>query len=364
MADAGRLVADWVRPEIRALSAYHVPPASGLVKLDAMENPYGWPGPMVDAWLARLREVELNRYPDPGADALKAALKRSLGLPVDACLLLGNGSDELIQMIALALAAPGRTVLAPEPSFVMYRMIATFTGMDYVGVPLSAGDYALDRDAMVEAITTHRPAVVFLAYPNNPTGNLFDDAAIEAVLVSAPGLVVIDEAYAPFAEASWLERLNAHPNLVVMRTLSKLGLAGLRLGMLAGSSDWLDQFEKLRLPYNVGVLNQASAAFALEHEALFAEQTALIREERARLFDALAALPGVTPSPSRANFILLRVPTGRAGALFDALKAAGVLVKALDGSSPLLADCLRVTVGMPEENDAFLAALTAALASG
>jgi len=364
MTDSSRLVDRWVRPEIRALDAYHVPPAAGLVKLDAMENPYRWPESMVADWLEQLRSVEMNRYPDPGAEALKSALARSLDLPDSCGLLLGNGSDELIQMIALVLAAPGRTILAPEPSFIMYRMIATFTGMEYAGVPLTGDDFALDRDAMLAAIESHQPAIVFLAYPNNPTGNLFDDATIEAVLAAAPGLVVIDEAYAPFAESSWLGRLGKYPNLLVMRTLSKLGLAGLRLGLLAGAPVWLEQFDKVRLPYNIGVLNQASATFALEHEAVFEQQTAMIRTERGRLQAALAALPGVTPYPSRANFILLRVPPGQAGALFDALKTAGVLVKSLDGSSPRLADCLRVTVGRPEENDAFLKALVNALEQG
>jgi histidinol-phosphate aminotransferase len=349
MADVTQLVERWVRPEIRALSAYHVPPAAGLIKLDAMENPYGWPEEVVAAWLERLRGVALNRYPDPGATELKRGLHDALDLGEGTELLLGNGSDELIQMIAMTLAEPGRVVLAPEPSFVMYRMIATFTGMDYVGVPLASDDFALDRDAMLAAIAEHDPAVIFLAYPNNPTGNLFDDASIEAILAATQGLVVIDEAYAPFAECSWLDRLGDFPNLVVMRTLSKLGLAGLRLGLLAGAPAWLGQFDKVRLPYNIGVLNQASASFALEHQALF------------ELHDALAALPGIVPLPSRANFILLRVPAGQAGLLFAALREAGVLVKSLDGSSPLLADCLRVTVGTPEENDLFLTALAGAL---
>jgi histidinol-phosphate aminotransferase len=362
MADVTQLVERWVRPEIRALSAYHVPPAAGLIKLDAMENPYGWPEEVVAAWLERLRGVALNRYPDPGAAELKQGLRDALDLGEGTELLLGNGSDELIQMIAMTLAEPGRVVLAPEPSFVMYRMIATFTGMDYVGVPLVGDDFTLDRDAMLAAIAEYDPAVIFLAYPNNPTGNLFDDASIEAILAATQGLVVIDEAYAPFAECSWLERLGDFPNLVVMRTLSKLGLAGLRLGLLAGAPAWLGQFDKVRLPYNIGVLNQASASFALEHQALFDEQTARIRNERARLHDVLAALPGIVPLPSRANFILLRVPAGQAGLLFAALREAGVLVKSLDGSSPLLADCLRVTVGTPEENDAFVAALRKALA--
>jgi histidinol-phosphate aminotransferase len=344
MADVTQLVERWIRPEIRALSAYHVPPAAGLIKLDAMENPYGWPEEVVAAWLERLRGVALNRYPDPGAAELKQGLRDVLDLGEGTELLLGNGSDELIQMIAMTLAEPGRVVLAPEPSFVMYRMIATFTGMDYVGVPLVGDDFTLDRDAMLAAIAEHDPAVIFLAYPNNPTGNLFDDASIEAILAATQGLVVIDEAYAPFAECSWLDRLGDFPNLVVMRTLSKLGLAGLRLGLLAGAPAWLGQFDKVRLPYNIGVLNQASASFALEHQALFD-----------------AALPGIVPLPSRANFILLRVPAGQAGLLFAALREAGVLVKSLDGSSPLLADCLRVTVGTPEENDLFLTALAGAI---
>ncbi len=350
----------WVRPEIRALSAYHVPEAAGLIKLDAMENPFPWPEELRAAWLDRLRDVPLNRYPDPAGRALVARLREAMAIPADQAVLLGNGSDELIQIIALAVAGEGRSVLAPAPSFVMYEMIARFAGLDFVGVPLRA-DFSLDLPAMRAAIARHRPAVIFLAYPNNPTGNHWARADVEAVLDAAPGLVVVDEAYEPFADDSFMADLGRWPHLLVMRTLSKFGLAGLRLGYLCGPADWLAEFDKLRLPYNINVLTQVTAAFALEHKAVFDAQAEAIRAERARLAAALAALPGLMVHPSAANFLLLRVPAGRADALHAGLRAAGVLVKNLSGAGGLLADCLRVTVGTPAENDALLAAFEALL---
>jgi len=351
-------VARWVRPEIRALSAYHVPPAQGFIKLDAMENPYRWPASMVDEWLSLLRDVSLNRYPDPSASAVKARLAEAMEVPAGMDVLLGNGSDEIIQMIAMSLAAPGCVVLAPEPSFVMYKMIATFVGMDYVGVPLvsrGAADFALDVDAMLAAIERHQPAVVFLAYPNNPTGNLFDAHAVEAVIKASPGLVVVDEAYHAFAGSSFMERLGRYDNLVVMRTVSKMGLAGLRLGLLAGPKAWLGEFDKTRLPYNINVLTQVSADFALAHRAVLDEQTTQICRDREALMQALTTIKGVTAFPSRANFILFRV--AQADQVFAALKARGVLIKNLNGAGGVLGGCLRVTVGSAEENSAFLQAL-------
>ncbi len=349
-----------VRPEILALKAYHVPPAAGFIKLDAMENPYHWPDPLVQEWLEELRRVELNRYPDPTASRLKARLRTVMALPEPASLLLGNGSDELIQMILLTLGRPGAKVLAPEPGFAMYRIIAECVGMEYVGVPLGEG-FALDAAAMGAAIAEHDPAVVFIAYPNNPTGNLFDPAAVREVIAASRGLVVIDEAYHAFAGDSFADALTEFDHVLVMRTVSKMGLAGLRLGVLAGPQAWLEQIEKTRLPYNINVLTQVSADFALRHGALLDEQTQRIRRDREALYGALAATAGVEPFPSRANFILFRVGPGRAGAVFETLKHGGVLIKNLEGAHPALADCLRVTVGTPEENRAFLAALHTAL---
>jgi histidinol-phosphate aminotransferase len=356
-----QLVEHWVRPEIRALSAYHVADATGLIKLDAMENPYTWPDALRDEWAALLRDTDVNRYPDPHASGLVPRLRAAMAIPDDMGVLLGNGSDEIIQMIAMALAGPNRALLSVEPGFVMYRMIAGFCGMKYVGVPLRGEDFGLDLPALLQAIAETEPAVVFLAYPNNPTGNLFDRDALLQVIEAAPGLVVIDEAYAPFTDASFMGELGRWDNLVVMRTVSKMGLAGLRLGLLAGPRAWLDEFDKVRLPYNINVLTQASAEFALRHQGVFDEQTAAIRAERARLSDALTAMAGLTVFPSEANFILVRVPAGRAGELFEGLKAGGVLVKKLDGAHPLLAHTLRLTVGTREENDALLRVLAALL---
>jgi len=349
-----------VRPAIRALSSYHVPPAAGLVKLDAMENPWPWPEALRQDWLQRLQQVELNRYPDPGARELQAGMRLAMGVPDAAAVLLGNGSDELIQMIIQTVAAPGRTVLAPEPTFVMYRQIAAVAGMEFRGVPLRA-DFSLDREAMLDALERLQPALTFLAYPNNPTGNLFDTADIEAVLSRADGLVVVDEAYAPFTDASFMARLPDYENLLLLRTVSKMGLAGLRLGLLAGDPGWLEQIDKTRLPYNLGTLNQVTGSFALAHRDVFEAQARQIREARAELFAGLQALPQLEVYPSEANFILFRVPAGAAGKLFAGLKAAGILIKNLDGSAAALQDCLRVTVGTPAENSAFLNALRALL---
>jgi len=345
-----------VRPEIQALAAYHVPDPGDLVKLDAMENPWPWPASLRAQWYAALETVSLNRYPDPGARELQAAMRQAMDVPDAAAIVLGNGSDELIQMIIQSVAAPGRAVMAPEPTFVMYRQLALVGGMAFAGVPLRE-DFSLDAAAMLEAIAVRQPAVVFLAFPNNPTGNLFDAGVIRQVLDEAPGLVVVDEAYAPFTDASFMPLLPEHDNLLVLRTVSKMGLAGLRLGLLAGAPAWLEQIDKTRLPYNLGTLNQATGRFALQHKSVFDMQAGLIRQDRADLLAGLLTLPGLTVYPSEANFILFRVPGGQAPAIHAGLRDAGILVKILDGSAPALADCLRVTVGTAGENSLFLAAL-------
>ncbi|MGH8649586.1 MAG: histidinol-phosphate transaminase [Burkholderiales bacterium] len=343
---------------MRALKAYSVPDSTGMVKLDAMENPYPLP-PELRGRIARLVEhAALNRYPDPSAPALKARLRRAFGVPDGMEMLLGNGSDELIQMLALAARRPGAAVLGVEPSFVMFRLIATAAGAPYVGVDLR-DDYSLDIEKLLGAVERHRPGLIFIAYPNNPTGNLFDAGLIERVIEAAPGLVVIDEAYHGFSGESFLPRLAGYPNLLVMRTLSKLGLAGIRLGVLMGAERWIRQLDKLRLPYNVNTLTQLIAAVVLEYGSVLTDQAAAIKLERGRLLGELRRVPGVTAYPSDANFILFRI--SEAERIFDGLKRRGVLIKSLHGSHRLLADCLRVTVGTPDENTAFLTALTQTL---
>ncbi len=352
--------AHWIRPAIRALSAYHVPDAAGLIKLDAMENPNHWPAPMREQWLSVLRDVEINRYPDPGAAQLKQTLRDVMAVPSGSDIILGNGSDELIQMIMMAMAAPGRVVLAPTPSFVMYQMLSAFVDMTFVGVPLNA-DFTLPRAAMLTAIRQQQPAVIFLAYPNNPSGNLWDVDTLHAIIQAAPGVVVLDEAYHAFAASSFMDQLPRYDNLLVMRTVSKMGLAGLRLGLLAGAPAWLNEFDKIRLPYNINVLTQASARFALQHISVLNEQTQRICLDRTALLTALQSMKGLQVFPSQANFILFRTPVGRAQGIFDELKLNKVLIKNLSGVGGLLRDCLRVTVGTAQENEVFLAALRSAL---
>ena len=348
-----------IRPEVLSLSAYHVPPARGMVKLDAMENPYLLPDDLREEIAHLAANAPINRYPDPSAGTLKDALREALGIPPGMEIMLGNGSDEIIQIVALACARPGATVLSVEPAFVMFRMIAAFAGMNYAGVPLRV-DFSLDVDTVLEAISRHRPALVFIAYPNNPTGNLFDACAISRIIEAAPGLVVVDEAYHAFANASFMDKLTQYPNLLLMRTLSKLGLAGLRLGLLAGRPEWLLQLEKLRLPYNVGIVTQLVAEKVLQHPDVLLQQAAAIKKERAVLWTRLAAINGLESFPTDANFILFRV--SEAGNVFQELKKRGILIKNLDGTHPLLKNCLRVTVGRPDENALFLTALEASLA--
>jgi len=343
-----------VRREILDLHAYHVPDSAGYVKLDAMENPYPLPQSLRDEIAAAVASATINRYPDPSAASLKAKIREVTGLPEGTEVMLGNGSDELIQLLAMAVGKPGAVLLSVEPSFVMYKMIAAFTGMRYVGVPLAA-DFSLDLAATLAAIEREQPALVFLAYPNNPTGNLFSADAVKQIIAAAPGLVVVDEAYYAFASDSFIPHLARYPNLLVMRTYSKLGMAGLRLGFLAGSAAWLEQLEKLRLPYNVGVLPQLVAEKLLDHHAVLLGQAEQIKLERNELHRKLEAIPGMQVYPSEANFLLFRV--ANASAVFDGLKQRGVLIKNLNGGHPMLRDCLRVTVGTADEGAKFMAAL-------
>lgn len=348
---------DLIRPEIDALKAYHVADASGYLKLDAMENPHTLPAPMRAELGALLAEALIHRYPDPQAETVKQRLVQALDLPTEAEILLGNGSDEIIQIIAMTLARPGATLLALEPSFVMYRMIATFCGLGYVGVPLKA-DFALDMPATLDAIRTHRPAVTFIAYPNNPTGNRFSPEDVATLIeAAAPGLVVVDEAYHAFAADSFMPRVLDYPNVVVMRTLSNAPSQSADPTKKPKRNPAKPSLDKVRLPYNINVLTQVAASYALDHIAVFNAQAADIRAERSRLAAGLAALSGWTVYPSEANFLLARVPD--APAVFAGLKAAGILIKNLHGAHPMLDNCLRFTVGSRSDNDAVLSALAA-----
>ena len=347
-----------MRQDLQSMHGYAVQPSAGLVKLDTMENPFPLPEPLRRALGERLAAVALNRYPAERGDVLRAALAAHAHMPPGCDIMLGNGSDELISMLTLACDVPGACVLAPLPGFVMYELSARLQGLKFVGVPLTP-DFELDLPALLAAVREHRPALIYLAYPNNPTANLWDDAAIDAIIDAAPGLVVMDEAYQPFAARDSMRRLVRHPHVLLMRTMSKFGLAGVRIGYLMGRRELIQEVDKLRPPFNISVLNCEAALFALEHADEYARQAAVIREERDRLLPALQAIQGVTPFPSQANMILVRVAD--AGRTFEGMKSRGVLVKNVSTLHPLLKECLRLTVGTPQENQLMLQALQKSL---
>ena len=363
MSFIDNLIANTIRPDVRAIGAYHVPDASGYLKLDAMENPYVLPAALSAELGNRLADAMLNRYPVASYATVKARICQHLGVPDGYDVLLGNGSDELISIMAMATARQDRraVLMAPVPAFVMFARSAQFAGMDFVGVPLKA-DFTLDRGAMLAAIAEHKPALLFLAYPNNPTGNLYDAGDMVALIeaMGEDGIVVVDEAYEPFAQQSFMGRLPEFPNLVVMRTLSKLGLAGIRLGYMSAAPALLEQFDKVRPPYNVNVLTQTAAEFALDHIDVLNQQATVLRAARTELSAQLAALPGVEVFPSAANFLLIRVPDS--DSVCAKLHSHKILVKNMSKMHSVLANCIRVTVSTPEENSIFFDAIQASLA--
>lgn len=361
-ADAKTIAARVIRPEVLSMRAYEVADATGLVKLDVMESPYRLPDGLALEVGQLVSEVAMNRYPVPSATKLRALLREVMQVPAGCDVLLGNGSDECIQYITAAVAREGAVVMAPVPSFAMFSMHALFFRLRFVGMPLRE-DFTLDADAFVGAIAKERPALVWLAFPNNPTGNAFPVADIERIVRAAPGLVVIDEAYQPFAGATFMPRLAEFENMVVMRTVSKIGMAGLRLGYVSGRPEWIDAFNKTRSPFNINVLTEAVAIKLLQNKRVLDAQAAEVLKERERVKPELERLAGLKVYPSAANFLLARV-TGGQGAgtrVFERMKRQGVLVKDFSGGHPLMENCLRLTVGTPNENRTMVAALREAL---
>ena len=350
-----------IRQDIQSMHAYAIQDSTGMVKLDAMENPFRLSERLQAELGQRLGRVAINRYPVGCVGDVIAALSKYVDLPAGCKLMLGNGSDELISLLALACDVPGATILAPLPGFVMYGMSAQLQGLKFVGVPTTA-TFELDAAAMLDAIETHRPAITYIAYPNNPTANLFDESAVQAIVDAVgrqDGLVVFDEAYQPFASRSWMGKVAQHEHVLVMRTLSKFGLAGVRLGYMVGAAALIDEVDKVRPPYNISALNAEATLFALEHADVFAAQAEILRAERSRLIEELRSLPGTQPFPSEANMILVRVPDSKRA--FEGMRARGVLVKNIEGLHPLLKNCLRLTVGAPQENRQMIDALKASL---
>lgn len=336
-------------------AAYQVVDSTGMIKLDAMENPYSWPDSLRSSLANRLAACELNRYPDPSARAVRTSIKSWMKIPNALSVLFGNGSDEIIALLISSLIGSGRSVCAPDPSFVMFKVLAKQFRVPFHALPLDE-EMDLDTGQWIEGLNSNDAGIVFVPQPNNPTGNLFTDDRLRAVVESTDALVVIDEAYTAFTDADYIDWAEKYPNVLIMRTLSKIGLAGSRFGLLIGAPEWISEYDKLRLPYNINTLSQAAVVFALEHSEILEEQSAAIRSERQRLTLELGHR-NVKVWPSEANFILVEMPKGRAFEIFEGLKSVNILVKCLDGVHPALADTLRITVGIPCESDAMLMVL-------
>jgi histidinol-phosphate aminotransferase len=339
-----------IKPQVRKLNAYHIDETSFRIKLDAMENPFPPPDQVSREIGKAVQEAFINRYPDPSAIRLKKAIAALWGMD-PGLMILGNGSDELIQAIILAFGGP---VLIPVPTFAMYEITSQALSQNVVTVPLGK-DFSLDADKMLKKAKEVKAKAIFLACPNNPTGNRFSDAAVRKILDKAAAAVVIDEAYFDFSRKTYLPELKKFPNMIILRTLSKIGFAGLRVGVLVASPMVIEELNKIRLPYNINTLSQAAAVAALKHKNIIERQISLLISERENLYNVLSQMKGITVYPSETNFILFKTSTD-ATRIYTKLKQAGILIKNLNRPGPLK-NCLRVTVGKPEENNEFIAEL-------
>jgi histidinol-phosphate aminotransferase len=354
-----------LREDLGDLEGYHSPQVQVAVRLNTNESPFPPPPAFFDAWQAGVGQAEVNRYPDRGATALRRALGDFLGQPPER-LFCANGSNEVLQTLLLAYGGPGRQALVFEPSYVLHAHIARITGTRVV-TGERRPDFRLDAAEAARLVAGEAPAVVFLTTPNNPTGIVEPKETVEAVLdaLGGDGLLIVDEAYAEFSPWSALELVAEDRPLVVVRTYSKIwSMAAFRLGFGVGPAWLVDDLMKVVLPYHLSLPTQVAGTAALAFRAEMEARVAAIVAERGRVFAALAGMDGVEAFPSGANFILFRLlaSPGRDGhAVWEALLGAGVLVR--DFSRwPRLDGCLRVTIGRPEENDAFLGALKEALA--
>jgi histidinol-phosphate aminotransferase len=337
-----------VKPSVRALIPYDAKEIPCKVKLDANESPYGF-----EISRKIIKSISTNRYPDPEAKALREAYARSIGLKSTSWLLHGNGSDEIIYNLIATFGGP---VLVPAPTFSMYATIGQALGERVVRVPLDY-DFDLDLRRMLSQIEKRKPRLIFLSSPNNPTGNRFSEEKIIKIIKASPGVVVVDEAYEPFAAGgSFIPYLRKYNNLLVLRTLSKIGLAALRTGFLVGRPEAINEVNRVRLPFNLNALSQAIAAEILNNSKEFNKHIKEITSGREWLMKELMNTGGVFPFPSEANFILFKVKDP--ARVYKSLLENGVLIRDL---SRALKGCLRVTVGTKKENESFIKSIREAM---
>ena len=347
-----------IRDEVLAQKAYPAEMKECRIKLDANESPHELPAPLKATLFARMQDTALNRYPDPGAPSLCKRYGALCGVDENR-VMTGNGSDELIQILCAALARPGARILIPIPTFVMYRIIGLNYGLGVTEVRLDDA-FDLDLATMLEKIAGESPALIFLSYPNSPTGNCFSEDRIRAILEASAGVVVVDEAYSNFSGKTLLPLLKQYKNLVILRTLSKVGYAALRIGFLLGAPELLQELNKVRLPYNMNALSQAAAGFFMDEKQAFSELIDRIIEERKNLYVALQKMDGIDPFPSAANFIFFGC-TLNVTHVYEQLIRKGIRIKPFifPWSSRQF---IRVTVGSREENEAFIEELKRVIA--
>jgi len=341
----------WLRKDIQSISAYHVPSSDNFLKLDAMESPFVPNQDFQNEFTDFLSKVEINRYPNPTADEVEQSLRNLMGIDDSFGVLLGNGSDELIQILAMACGEK-ESIMSFSPSFVMYEMIANFTKLNYLDSPLV--DFDINLEEALNLIKTQKPKIIFIAYPNNPTGNLFNRKKIETIIKSTDALVVLDEAYYAYADDTFLNDIAKYENLVLLRTISKIGFAGARLGLLIGSKEIVSGLNKIRLPYNINSLTQAACKFLLNKKDYLQSHTNLIVNERKKLIESLKKYKNITVFPSQANFVLIE--TELSEKLFNFLLEKKILIKNLSKMKGLK-NYLRITIGSKQDNSIFSSAL-------
>lgn len=349
-------IINFFREDINSLSEYEVLDSKNMIKLDAMENPYDIEVKLeMDINQNWQENVNLNRYPDADCQNLKKNLLKNYSLNEDYDFIVGNGSDELIQIIFHAFLKPENIVLLPKPSFSMYKKIAQVVGLRFEEVLLK-DNFALDINLMLKKIEKLNPALIFLAYPNNPTGNLWDKEDIKKILLKANGLVIIDEAYEAFSGKSFIGQLKDFDNLLIMRTLSKIGFAGIRLGYLFGQKYIIRELNKLRLPFNINSVSQKMSQIYFKNNSFFSAQAEEIIKNREYLQDEMTKIEHIKVYKSKTNFILFKVLKNSADQIFNDVLSDKILIKNMT-EIPGLENCLRVTVGTREECDLFIQSL-------
>ena len=345
-------IEQWLRSDIKNIDAYHVPVSKDMIKLDAMESPFGVPEDLKVEFLKCIEQSEVNRYPEADPSPLKDTLRSLMDIPDEFGILLGNGSDELIQLLALACSKDD-LIMSFEPSFVMYELVSKYVNLEYFGVQLDSNFDINLSDALL-IIEREKPKIIFIAYPNNPTGNCFDYDVIIEIIKSTNSMVILDEAYYAYSDKSFLSEISNFPNLLVLRTISKIGFAGLRLGLLIGDQETIAQLNKLRLPYNINALTQTSANFLLQDKQRIINNAQIIIEERRRLAHEISLFSKFKVYPSQTNFIL--VHSEDAHSLHTALKENGILIKGFPKGSKL-SDFIRISVSEPVENNILIDAI-------